>query len=1007
MPTNPAPGTAPVSPRAPARGAPQPFRIFLASPGDVALERDIVRALVEQVRMERRFRDRLAVQLIGWDQPGQAVAMLAGENPQATIDRGLPNPADCDLVITLFWSHRGTPLPDALRRPDGSRYLSATEWEYRNALAAFRARGRPQVWLFRRLAPPDLPLDAPDLLERRADWEAVQAFFDGETHGADGSIAAGLNTYHRVEEFRTLCERLLRDHLEAVVAALDRADGPASEAPAGAGPDTAHAAPVYTGDPYPGLTAFTPEQAPIFFGRGGESDQLLALLADPRTRFAALVGASGAGKSSLVAAGLIPRLRAGLIGGAPWVDCRFTPAERGRDPFLALAMALRPRLPGEQRTAEALAGDLRTDPGCLGAAAAALLAGRPAGAEVLLLVDQLEEVFVQTDPGLTADFIALLERAAGTPRVRCLTTLRADFYAAACTTPGLAALLRRDRGTVPLDPPGRPALAAMIQGPARAVGLDLEAGLCERILEDAGGAGAGPGTLALTAFALAELYELGGAGGRLTLADYQAIGGIAGAVRRRAETALGPALGPRGQAQDAALGGLFEHLVEVDEQETAARRRAALAEVPAAARPLAEALTHARLLTGGRGADEAPTLELAHETLLRAWPDLARWVSGHAEALRARRDLERAAREWADAGRPGSALRTGAVLKRYRAAPPPRSPRAAAYLRACTWRQRRGRALAGLGLILLAGGGYVLNYVNGSKGYTPGLMLRALAVELGLGRLPGPFCILHEPDMVKIEGGTFRMGEEGGESYDDEHPAHARTIAPFAIGRTEVTFDDYDLFAAATGRDRPTDQGWGRGRRPVINVSWEDARDYAAWLARVTGRPYRLPSEAEWEYAARAGTTAPRWYEETVGPDANPCRFMNGQDQSLDRSSYFTEATKKAYAAQDAWKPLNCEDGYVNTAPVGSFEPNPWGLYDMLGNVWEWVADCPYGYSDAPADGRAVEGDGEKESKKCAARVLRGGSWNAHARFLRAAVRDWNAPVNRSYNLGLRLARSF
>lgn len=261
--------------------------------------------------------------------------------------------------------------------------------------------------------------------------------------------------------------------------------------------------------------------------------------------------------------------------------------------------------------------------------------------------------------------------------------------------------------------------------------------------------------------------------------------------------------------------------------------------------------------------------------------------------------------------------------------------------------------------------------------------------------------------MVPIEGGRFRMGEEGGESYDDEQPVHARTIAPFALGRTEVTFDDYDLFAAATGRDRPGDEGWGRGRRPVINVSWEDARDYAAWLARVTGRPYRLPSEAEWEYAARAGTTAPRWYEETVGAAAEPCRFMNGQDQRLDASSFYPDSTKKMFASEGLWKPLDCDDGFVNTAPVGSFEPNPWGLHDMLGNVWEWVADCPYGYADAPVDGRAVHDDGDVISKKCAARVLRGGSWNDHARSLRAAVRLWYAPDFRYYDLGLRLARSF
>jgi formylglycine-generating enzyme required for sulfatase activity len=984
----------------PPGAAPRPFRIFLASPADVAHERAIVGEVVGQIGMERRFRDRLALQLIGWDRPGQAVAMPAGENPQVAIDRGLPRPADCDLVITLFWSRRGTPLPAEQRRPDGSRYRSATEWEYHNALDGFHARGRPVVWLFRRLEPPDLPLDAPDLVARQSEWQAVTDFFAAQTHSPDGSIAAGINTYRRPEDFRLLFERLLRDHLESVLAALDQAVDPVGVAP---DPPAADAAtPLYTGEPYPGLAAFTPEQAPIFFGRGGEVDQLLALFADGRTRFAALVGASGAGKSSLVAAGLIPRLRAGVIGAAPWVDCRFTPAERGRDPFLALAMALRSRLPAEPRTDADWARDLRTEPECLAQTAAALLAGRPAGAEVLLFVDQLEELFVQTDPALTAPFVDLLGHAAGTERVRVLATLRADFYAAACTNPGLAALLRRDRGSVPLDPPGRVAMAAMIVGPARAVGLDLEAGLADRILEDAGGSAAGPGALALTAFALAELYQLSRAAGCLTLTGYAAVGGIEGAVRRCAETTLAR-LAP---VPAGALGQLFEHLVEVDERETAARRRAALADLPAAARPLAAALTGARLLTAGRGADDAATLELAHESLLRAWPDLAAWVRDHAEALRARRDLERAATEWQAAGRPGSALRTGALLKRYRAAPPPRSVLAGAYLSACTGRQRRGRALAAAGLVLFAAGGYVLNYVNGSKGYTPGLMLRALAVELGLGRLPGPFCILHEPHMEKIEGGSFRMGEEGGESYDDERPVHERTIAPFWLGSTEVTFDDYDLFAAATGRDRPGDEGWGRSQRPVINVSWEDARDYAAWLARVTGRPYRLPSEAEWEYAARAGTTVPRWYEETVGPNAEPCRFMNGQDQSLERSPFYSDGAKKALATQDFWKPFDCDDGFVNTAPVGSFVPNPWGLYDMLGNVWEWVADCSYGYSDASVDGRAVQGDGEDKGKKCAARVLRGGSWNNHARDLRAAVRLGLAPDYRDNYLGLRLARS-
>ncbi|WP_295383823.1 formylglycine-generating enzyme family protein [uncultured Thiodictyon sp.] len=248
------------------------------------------------------------------------------------------------------------------------------------------------------------------------------------------------------------------------------------------------------------------------------------------------------------------------------------------------------------------------------------------------------------------------------------------------------------------------------------------------------------------------------------------------------------------------------------------------------------------------------------------------------------------------------------------------------------------------------------------------------------------------------------MGDGIGDGFEDERPVHEVTIAPFELGRTEVTFEDYDLFAAATGRTRPGDEGWGRAQRPVINVSWEEASAYAAWLAKITGRAWRLPSEAEWEYAARAGTTKARWYEETEGAEAEPCRFMNGQDQSLDRSSYFSASTKKMYASQDLWKPFDCDDHFVNTAPVATYQPNPWGLYDMLGNVWEWVADCHYGYADAPKDGVADTEDGE--SKNCAVRVLRGGSWNYEGRNLRAAVRDGYAPGNRAYGLGLRLARS-
>jgi len=146
--------------------------------------------------------------------------------------------------------------------------------------------------------------------------------------------------------------------------------------------------------------------------------------------------------------------------------------------------------------------------------------------------------------------------------------------------------------------------------------------------------------------------------------------------------------------------------------------------------------------------------------------------------------------------------------------------------------------------------------------------------------------------------------------------------------RYEVTFEEYDRFADATGRDKPKDKGWGRGKRPVINVSWDDAKAYVDWLSEQTDESYGLPSEAQWEYAARAGTTTKYWWGNTAYHE------------------YANYGTEKCCAGLKTGK-----DKWKNTSPVGSFEPNPFGLYDMVGNVWEWVAD-PYhdNYNGAPKD---------------------------------------------------------
>jgi len=225
------------------------------------------------------------------------------------------------------------------------------------------------------------------------------------------------------------------------------------------------------------------------------------------------------------------------------------------------------------------------------------------------------------------------------------------------------------------------------------------------------------------------------------------------------------------------------------------------------------------------------------------------------------------------------------------------------------------------------------------------------------------------PEMVVIPAGGFSMGCVSGlDCYDDEKPVHQVTISqPFAVSKFEITFEDYDRFA---GPGKTDDQGWGRGRVPVMKVSWNDAKEYVAWLSAQTGRPYRLLSEAEWEYAARAGSAT---------------KYAWGNSIENNRAN--------CYGCGSQWD-------YEQTAPVGSFEPNAFGLHDVHGNVYEWVEDCWNGsYEGAPEDGGAwLSGD-------CGRRVVRGGAWDDFPDDLRIALRVSAAPDRRDSYYGFRVAR--
>ena len=266
------------------------------------------------------------------------------------------------------------------------------------------------------------------------------------------------------------------------------------------------------------------------------------------------------------------------------------------------------------------------------------------------------------------------------------------------------------------------------------------------------------------------------------------------------------------------------------------------------------------------------------------------------------------------------------------------------------------------------------------------------------------------PEMVVLPAGSYRMGSPSYEQGrgEDEGPVHEATIAaPFAIGRHEVTVAEFGRFVDKTGYSAGSScrtyengewesragRGWRNpgfgqvGRHPVACVNWDDAQAYAAWLSRETREKYRLPSESEWEYAARAGAATARYWGEG---ESGQCRHANGADAS----------TKERYSDW-RWTVASCRDGHAHTAPAGSFAANGWGLHDMLGNVWEWTEDCWNGsYAGAPSDGSAWEyGD-------CAERVLRGGSWLNSPSVLRAANRFWYTTGDRVVDGGFRVART-
>ncbi|MCW5201962.1 MAG: formylglycine-generating enzyme family protein [Candidatus Electrothrix communis] len=231
--------------------------------------------------------------------------------------------------------------------------------------------------------------------------------------------------------------------------------------------------------------------------------------------------------------------------------------------------------------------------------------------------------------------------------------------------------------------------------------------------------------------------------------------------------------------------------------------------------------------------------------------------------------------------------------------------------------------------------------------------------------------VVRGPEMIMLPGGRFKMGDIQGGGSADARPVHEVELDNFALSRYPITFEEYDLYCVATGTRKPSDNGWGRRRRPVVDVSWQDANNYCDWLSMVTGRPYRLPTEAEWEYGCRAST-------DTVFFFGNDVRFLH----------------------EYAWYTENAGN---TTHPVGQRKANSWGLYDLYGNVWEWCADSykkDY-YTELPMNNPSGAEQGG------VGRVLRGGSWDSGERFICSSFRFRLSPGLRIIRVGFRVAQGY
>ncbi len=786
--------------------------------------------------------------------------------------------------------------------------------------------------------------------------------------------------------------------------------------------------------PYRGLAAMEEKDSDYFFGREHETIEILAALAGTPEKLSILLGNSGVGKSSLAQAGVLAALKRqgwpdGATDAGEWPHA-FSESRRwcflsmrpGAEPLRALVEVFLETWQLDRTSTE---WPIRRAEWC-----EALLNGRltlgdlidqtarrhaelqhPEPLAFLLYIDQGEELYVRADIQQRARFSALLAEALEKRRLHAMMSLRADFFGELQADEPLYRVHRQ----ISVPPLRESQIRAVVSRPAELLAARFET---ERIAETiarrtAEDSTQDAGALPLLSYLLDDMWtQMVERGDGILRLPEQAFE-LGGVLVGRAESFI--ASHPDSVEK---LRSIFTlKLATVREDGEPTRRSARRSEFSDEEwRLVSDLADHPyRLLitaTLNDGSDDAGSsgaatsspsethAEVAHEAIFRRWTRLREWIAGEREFLAWRSQLETARRAWAatpEQLRPGALLMGLSLFQAQKwlakraddIAPADRDFIIVSHKTADRQRLRVRMALGALAAVILVGLVGWMNERAIRETWRWMMVVRpymvsdvrphVLTAEAEHALKPGDSfreCAGACPEMVVVPPGSFVMGSPADESGHsaNESPQHQVTFArPLAVSRFEVTFADWDA-CATYGDCRATvrENGWGREKQPVIDVTWDDAKRYVAWLSRMTGRNYRLLSETEWEYAARAGSETAYSWGNDVGQARANCNGCGSQ--------------------WDAVKP----------APVGSFAPNAFGLYDMHGNVWEWVEDCYHAtYDGAPNDGTAWRDGGE-----CDRPVIRGGSFNAAPRNIRSGLRGRGPTGGKANDIGFRVART-